>query len=112
MYQFTSNDHALTLKGKLKRKISSADPSTNSISVSGTYVYDRTMSLQVGFDNVRGNGPASDDYIADIGYMPFNKEALSNSPWATGRIGVQYTHSDNNLGTAGDTALVYSYISF
>ena len=158
MYQYTANDHRITLKGRLSSEDSSLDPTSTSVKLSGTYVYDRQWSFQAGYytsfgdrNNTAGTavvvpaltaggggekeededhdddddhkpvtllegnvaGAPGSGYVLDFGYMPFNKDAVSASPLATGRIGIQYNHSDaDTLGDNSDTAFAYVWIAF
>jgi hypothetical protein len=168
MYQYTANDHRLTLKGRLSTEDSSLNPTSTSVKLSGTYVYDRQWSFQAGYytsfgdsnqaaaatpvvaasaattgtnntanvddddddddddedeeyentkpvtlmDGNPGGAPGS-GIVMDFGYMPFNKDAVSSLPLATGRIGIQYNHSEaDTTGDSNDTAFAYIWMAF
>jgi hypothetical protein len=111
----------------------------NSFNVSGSYIYDRHVSLTADYFNVQGSSdatywgsalgsinsrPNTDGYSVDLAYVPYPYGGPDLWPWLNARIGVLYTHfnklngSSANFDGAGtnardaDQVFLYSWIDF
>ena len=130
-YQYITDLHAFTLKASYiweNEKLDASGGGTkdhlDSFRLSGTYVYDRMVSLQAGYFDLHGStdanffdsptgSPDSRGYTVDVGYMPFNKGGPEAYPWVNGRIGVQwnrFTEVDGESAHAGDNDSVVAYL--
>jgi hypothetical protein len=82
-----------------------------SFHVKGTYYYDQTYGLTLGYFQVQGNAdaglfgassvndsPNSAGYIAEADYIPFNHGGPSFWPWLNVKFGLQYIYYDKFNG--------------
>ena len=156
-YQYIGPIHAFTARAyyiwENQKLNASSDPSLgaaqgaakpdqwlNSLNVSGSYIYDRHVSLTIDYFNIQGSSdailygantvtrPNSDGYSVDLSYVPYPYGGPDLWPWLNARIGVLYTHynkfngSSTNYSTDptvaprnaadNDQIFLYSWIDF
>ena len=111
-----------------------------SLKISGSYVYNGTVSLTAGYFDIRGSAdpllyadslspsalgsPNSNGLIFDLAWLPLSNGGFNFYPWFNARLGVSYTHyfefdgaSSNYNGAfrnAGDndTTFLYAWLAF
>jgi len=103
-----------------------------SLKVSGSYVWDHTLSGSVGFFNIHGTrddvlygnavtnpvlggsgfgSPDGKGLTFDFAYMPFSKGGPGFWPWANARIGLTYTHYLKLYGASSNFDLQAPYFN-
>jgi hypothetical protein len=120
----------------------SANSSDNlqSLKVSGSYVYNGTVSLTAGYFDIRGStdellfadslspshlgSPNSNGWTFDLAWLPWSNGGPSFYPWLNARIGVSYTLYDQFDGAStnyngafrnasdNNTTFVYAWLAF
>lgn len=123
-YQYIGPIHAFTARAYYiweKQKLNATfgaggadkpDQWLNSFNVSGSYIYDRHISLTIDYFNVQGSSdttlysantnprPNTDGVSVDLAYVPFPYGGPDLWPWLNARIGVLYTHYNNYNGSS------------
>jgi hypothetical protein len=150
--QYIGEVHALTarisyifehqrLEGSQPLGLSSnASDDLNSFKVSGSYVYDRTLSFTAGYFNIWGNAdpllfpdslssthlgsPNSNGWIFDVAWLPWSNGGPSIYPWLNVRLGVSYTLYNQFNGASSNyngafrnasdnnTTFLYAWLAF
>src|SRR5574340_12611 len=101
--------------------------SLNEFQVNASYYYDQTWGVTAGHFAIHGSSdatlydtsgsPDSTGYILQADWTPFGKEDSWGEPWASVRLGLQYTMYDKFDGTSShagdnDTTYLFAWTSF
>jgi hypothetical protein len=113
-YQFIGDSHAFSFKGSYIKEYQTLDGTfagagsdnfentLSSFKLTGTYVYDKTISASLQWFKLAGSAdatlygtpggtPDSAGWVGDVSYMPFNRGGPALWPWVNARIGISYT---------------------
>ena len=84
-----------------------------SFNLKGTYFYNQTVGLTVGYFNLQGTGdpllygavaagnkPNTNGYTLELNYIPFNYGGPSWWPWLNMKLGLQYVHYNRFNGAS------------
>jgi hypothetical protein len=108
-----------------------------SFNLKGTYFYQQTVGLTVGYFNLQGTGdplvygavaagnkPNTNGYTLELDYIPFNYGGPSWWPWLNMKLGLQYVHYNKFNGasvnydgagrnaSANDTLFAFTWFAF
>ena len=151
-YQYIRDVHAFTarfgyifenenLNGSQPLGLSAhSNDDLQSLKISGSYVYNGTVSLTAGYFDIRGSAdpilyaeslspsalgsPNSNGWVFDLAWIPWSNGGPSIYPWFNARLGVSYTLYDQFDGASSNyngafrnasdnnTAFVYAWLAF
>jgi hypothetical protein len=148
-YQYLGARDAFSLQGRFISEYQALGASSNlglaanphnrlrSYSVKGSYWYEQTYGVTVGYFNTNGstdpllyggvsanNSPSTRGWIFELNYMPFNYGGPDFWPWLNAKFGVQYVRYDKFNGTSdnfdgmgrnarnNNTLFVFAWLAF